>query len=88
MSSKIFNTSLEKLKKIANTQAFYLGKKSMVNQETHEMIQDTIEYMWYLDEQRKKAYNQFMQYNFDFMKEKENLEKLKLGSGDSPQQGK
>jgi hypothetical protein len=49
----------------------------MISHTTHELIKDQIEYLCHLEDCRKKAYNEFMEYLFKIDAQKESIEELK-----------
>lgn len=56
----------------------------MLSQTTHELILEQTKYVWWLEESKKKAYNDFIQYTFDLDAQREELEKIKREAGGQP----
>lgn len=56
----------------------------MISQAVHELIKDQIEYLWHLEECKKRAYNEFMDYLFRIDAQKESIEELKKRDSGKP----
>lgn len=49
----------------------------MINQTVHELILEQTQYISWLSESKKKAYNDFIRYTFELDAQREELEKIK-----------